>query len=49
VAQLLVQLNLHPDRLAVIVNGLVVRKANHDETTLVDHDTVDIITMVGGG
>lgn len=49
VADLLVQLVLSPDRLAVIVNSAVIRKCSHGEKVLAPGDQVDFITMVGGG
>ena len=34
---------------AVLINGSVVRKANHDETYVNEGDTIEIVSCVGGG
>ena len=48
-AALIEQLNLGQRRVAVLRNGGVVRREEHDATRLADGDTVDIVHMVGGG
>lgn len=48
-ADLLGELNIPRERVAVLINENVVRRANLDTTALNDGDTVEIITMVGGG
>ena len=44
-----VELNIQRERVAVVINENVVRRANLDETPINDGDTIEIITMVGGG
>ena len=34
---------------AVLVNGTVVKKSNHDKTVMSNGDTVEIVSCVGGG
>ena len=46
---LLTELNIQRERVAVVINENVVRRANLDETPLNEGDTIEIITMVGGG
>lgn len=48
-ADLLKSLNLASERVAVVVNETVVRRASLDQTGLNDGDVVEVITMVGGG
>lgn len=48
-ADLLVHLNIPRERVAVVVNENVVRRAQLSETNLNDGDVIEIITMVGGG
>lgn len=36
-------------RVAVELNGEVLRQAQHPETTLRDGDTLEVVTFVGGG
>lgn len=48
-ADLLSVLNIQRERVAVVLNENVVRRAELENTTLADGDTVEIITMVGGG
>ncbi|MGI8908517.1 MAG: sulfur carrier protein ThiS [Candidatus Sumerlaeaceae bacterium] len=47
--ELLSKLNIPRERVAIVVNEQVIRRANLDETTLADGDIVEVITMVGGG
>jgi len=49
VATLLSDLNLDSGRVAVEVNGAVVPKARHSDHQLVTGDSVEIVTLVGGG
>jgi|GEM_PF-201726 len=49
VADLVRQLQLVPERVAVEVNGQLVRRAVHADTPLRDGDRVEIVTLVGGG
>ena len=46
---LLANLNIARERVAVVINENVVRRAELDNATLADGDTIEIITMVGGG
>lgn len=49
VADLVHVLQLVPERVAVELNGQLVRRGNHTETPLRDGDRVEIVTLVGGG
>lgn len=49
VAGLLAELGRDPTKLAVEVNENVVPRAEHERTPLADGDTVEIVTLVGGG
>lgn len=46
---LLGELNIVRERVAVVINENVVRRAELDNTPVNDGDTIEIITMVGGG
>ena len=48
-ADVLARLNIARERVAVVVNEQVVRRANLESTSLNDGDVLEIITMVGGG
>jgi thiamine biosynthesis protein ThiS len=48
-ADVLAHLNIARERVAVVVNEQVVRRANLESTPLNDGDVIEIITMVGGG
>lgn len=48
-ARLVEQLALAPDRLAVELNGDVVRRAEWPQVTLREGDRVEIVHFVGGG
>lgn len=48
-AELVGALGIRRERVAVMVNGDVVRRADLESAALKDGDTVEIITMVGGG
>jgi thiamine biosynthesis protein ThiS len=49
VRDLLVRLNLGQSPCAVEVNKALVRKPDHDKKPLAPADTVEIVTLVGGG
>jgi len=49
VHDLLHALGLEHRRVAVMVNGEIVRRGDHAAHRLAEHDSVDIIHMVGGG
>ncbi len=49
VARLLDELNLAGQPCAVEVNAAVVPRREHGERLLSDGDTVEIVTLVGGG
>ncbi|HEY3138681.1 MAG TPA: sulfur carrier protein ThiS [Blastocatellia bacterium] len=46
---LILSLGLTPHRLAVELNGRIVRRANWDSTSISDGDRVEIVHFVGGG
>lgn len=48
-ADLLSELDIKRERVAVVVNENVVRRAELENTALADGDNIEIITMVGGG
>ncbi len=49
VARLLEELNLAGQPCAVEINASVVPRREHGERTLREGDTVEIVTLVGGG
>lgn len=49
IVELLNALEIQRDQVAVMVNGDVIRRADHESTLLHDGDAVEIITIVGGG
>ncbi len=49
VARLLEELNLAGQPCAVEINASVVPKGEHSERALREGDTVEIVTLVGGG
>ncbi|MCX7625440.1 MAG: sulfur carrier protein ThiS [Candidatus Sumerlaeaceae bacterium] len=49
IVDLLNALNIQRDQVAVMVNGDVIRRADHESILLHDGDSVEIITIVGGG
>ncbi len=49
VTGLLADLQLHPQRVAVQVNGEILRREQFPEVVLKDGDTVEIITFMAGG
>ena len=48
-ADLLGELNIPRERVAVVINENVVRRADLENTPLNEGDVIEIITMVGGG
>jgi thiamine biosynthesis protein ThiS len=49
VAELLAALSLEPRRVAVERNKLIVPRAQYAQTMLTEGDTLEIVTLVGGG
>ena len=49
VTGLLADLEIHPQRVAVQVNGEILRRERFPEVVLKDGDTVEIITFMAGG
>lgn len=49
VAEYLATTNYDPKRIALERNGNIVPKAQYDETILMDGDTIEIVSFVGGG
>ena len=49
VADLLRQLGVRAERVAVERNGAVVKRARHAEEKIADGDVLEIVTFVGGG
>jgi sulfur carrier protein len=49
VEALLVALSLPRERVAVELNGSIVRRAERETRSLADGDVVEIVTLVGGG
>lgn len=49
VSDLIAQLNLHPQRVAVELNKQLVPRAQHSSTRLSEDDQIEIVTLVGGG
>ena len=49
IAQLLVQLKMNPKFLAVERNFELVPRTQHAECPLAEGDTLEIVTLVGGG
>jgi len=49
VADLLRQLELRPEQVAVERNKQLVRRAEHEETPLADGDQLEVVTFLGGG
>lgn len=48
-ADLLKELDIKRERVAVVINENVVRRADLDSTEIIEGDMIEIITMVGGG
>lgn len=49
VAELLEELNVHPERVAVLVNQEIVKKPSYASATLRDGDAVEVLTVMAGG
>ncbi|MGB9691314.1 MAG: sulfur carrier protein ThiS [Candidatus Sumerlaeaceae bacterium] len=49
IIELLKALGIQRDQVAVMLNGDVIRRAEHESTPLHDGDAIEIITIVGGG
>lgn len=49
VGQLLEELQIHPQRVAVEVNLQIVKRAQYDEFRIKEGDTVEVVHFVGGG
>lgn len=49
VTNLLQQLDIDPQRVAVELNQEILPKAAYDATTLKDNDSLEIVQFVGGG
>ena len=49
IAQLLVQLGKNPKFLAVERNWELVPRTQHAESSIAEGDTIEIVTLVGGG
>lgn len=49
VAQYLESTNYEPKRIAVERNGDIVPKSQYNKTILIDGDSVEVVSFVGGG
>ena len=49
VLQLLAELSLHPQQVAVMVNEEIVRRDRHAEARLQPNDRVEVLTIMAGG
>ena len=49
IRELLGELHMEPDRVAVEVNLSIVRKSDYSTLTLHDGDSIEIVNFVGGG
>ena len=49
IRELLIYLGLGEDRIAVEINRHIIRRRDWNNTTLKDHDRVEIVQFVGGG
>ena len=49
VADLLASLSLEPRRVAVEMNKVILPRARYGQTPLSEGDTLEIVTLVGGG
>jgi thiamine biosynthesis protein ThiS len=47
--QLLKELEIVPERVAIMVNDRVISKASRAEVVLRDGDRIEILTFIGGG
>ena len=48
-AELVTELDLPPERIAIELNRVVVRRKDWSATTLNDEDRIEIVHFVGGG
>ena len=48
-AELVTELDLPPERIAIELNRVVVRRRDWSATTLNDEDRIEIVHFVGGG
>ena len=48
-SELLEELNIQPDRVAVEVNLKIIRKADYNTHPIVEGDNIEIVNFVGGG
>lgn len=49
VAELLEELNVRPERVAVLVNQGIVKKPSYASTTIRAGDAVEVLTIMAGG
>lgn len=49
VSEMLAEMGISGQRVAVEINEEIVPKAKYDETILKDEDTVEVVRFVGGG
>lgn len=49
ISEYLATTNYDPKRIAVERNGEIVPKAQYTETVLIDGDSVEVVSFVGGG
>lgn len=49
IAQLLQELQLDPRRVAVELNRDLIPRENHQDVSLAEGDTMEVVTLVGGG
>ena len=49
VTDLIATLGLKPERIAVEINGRIIRRSDWESITLVEGDKVEIVHFVGGG
>ncbi|MBI5722854.1 MAG: sulfur carrier protein ThiS [Planctomycetes bacterium] len=49
VSDLIAELKLHPQRVAVELNKQLVPRSRHSATRLSEDDRIEVVTLVGGG
>lgn len=49
VAELLTEMNIHPERVAVLVNQEIVKKPSYASAILQGGDAVEVLTVMAGG
>ena len=49
ILELLLELSLKPEQVAVELNRALVRRAQHGTTVLSEGDRLELVTLVGGG